>query len=93
LFEISLEERPRVGGPRLDGDLDALGHTEPNFRRTPLPARRPQLARIVLAVGAALGPVAAVSVEVAAASAMLSLSAEAVLRIGRVQPGTAQDSL
>ena len=30
LFEMPVEERPRVRAPRLDADLDALGRTEPN---------------------------------------------------------------
>jgi hypothetical protein len=30
LFEMPVEERPRVRVPRLDADIDALGRTEPN---------------------------------------------------------------
>jgi integrase len=39
LFEMPVEERPRVRVPRLDADIDALGRTEPNARWPPLPAR------------------------------------------------------
>jgi integrase len=48
LYEMPVEERPRVRVPRLDADLDALGRTEPN-----VPVHRAGTGRVLPARGPA----------------------------------------